>query len=347
MPIAGAMRDVGYRGITEVPICRFGRIFLTVATGAGTTPLTPSLSYTVVEATEAKGRAGYVQAAAPKWVEEAAAAGDGERERGSRRRPKNTETSGGGGGGRGGVGGGGGDEHPSKQQRAMSSKPPLMVAVDTSYDQDSQRAIRSVAKQLAECIGVTRRASSAAAVAAGDDVGEAVDVDLTFASWRGTVAEHALEHFNAERWTGVSRDPRDVEEIFPPLDPATAKTAEAESDAAATVTLETDEAGADTRDEKAAAAAAAPPPYREVVYLSPDADEILEDVDSETVYIIGGIVDLAARGVAWSLPRAKKSGIRAARFPIREAGHASSVAQANVTTDLARLISVVTSHYHQ
>ena len=41
-----------------------------------------------------------------------------------------------------------------------------------------------------------------------------------------------------------------------------------------------------------------------MVYLSPDAEEALEDVTSDTVYIIGGIVDLAARGVAWSLPKA-------------------------------------------
>ena len=41
------MRELGYRGVTEVPICRFGRVFLTVATGAVATALTPSLSYTV------------------------------------------------------------------------------------------------------------------------------------------------------------------------------------------------------------------------------------------------------------------------------------------------------------
>jgi hypothetical protein len=90
--------------------------------------------------------AGHVHVADPKWavVAAAAAAGGGERERAFRSRPK---------------------------------LPPLMVAVDTSYDQDSQRAIRSVAKQLSECLGVIRRAAGK----------NNVDVELTFASWRGAV----------------------------------------------------------------------------------------------------------------------------------------------------------------
>jgi hypothetical protein len=44
------------RGVTEVPICRYGRIFLTVATGADATALTPCLSYTVEEATVGRCR---------------------------------------------------------------------------------------------------------------------------------------------------------------------------------------------------------------------------------------------------------------------------------------------------
>jgi hypothetical protein len=40
-----------------------------------------------------------------------------------------------------------------------------------------------------------------------------------------------------------------------------------------------------------------------VVYLSPDADDALEDVAPGTVYVIGGIADLAARGVPCSVPK--------------------------------------------
>ena len=54
----------------------------------------------------------------------------------------------------------------------------------------------SVAKQLSECLGVTRKTNKAMDVT----------VDLTFASWDGTVGAHAVEHFNAERWVGVRRD---------------------------------------------------------------------------------------------------------------------------------------------
>ena len=238
VPIGDTMRGLGYVNVTEVPICRFGRIFLTVALGEGAIPLTPRLSYTMEDAIAAKGRSERVHAEKPEWMN--ARGGD---DAGAATRP---------------------------------STPPLRVAIDTSYDQDSQRAIRSVAKQLAECIGVMRKEA------------EKVNVELTFAAWRGTVADHALEHFNAERWVTVARDPRDVEEIF----------------------MNASDVG--PSDEGSL------PPPEAMVYLSPDAEEVLEDVDADTVYVIGGIVDLKARGVAWSLPRAKEAGIRARRFPIRE-----------------------------
>ena len=130
----------------------------------------------------------------------------------------------------------------------------------------------SVAKQLSECLGVTRKTNKAMDVT----------VDLTFASWDGTVGAHAVEHFNAERWVGVRRDARKVEDIF---SSASASSASAGTD---------------------------------LVYLSPDAEDVLEDVDADTVYVIGGIVDLAARGTATSLPRARAAGMRTARLPIRE-----------------------------
>ena len=57
---------------------------------------------------------------------------------------------------------------------------------------------------------------------------------------------------------------------------------------------------------------------RKVVYLSPDAEATLEDVDGETQYVIGRIVDLAARGTAWSLPRANAMGVEARRLPVKE-----------------------------
>ena len=251
-PVAEKMRELGYGAVSEVPICRFGRIHLTVALGEGASAreLRPSVNFTSEQASAAKLEGGRVRADAPEWVTAT-----------SRR-----ETPG------------------ANANTAASNRPPLRVAVDTSYDQDSQRAIRSVAKQLSECIGVSRRAAKA---------DRAVDVELTFASWRGTVAAHAVEHFNAARWSEPNLDPRDVEDIFP--------RGESSEEASAS---------------GSGSGRVAPAPR--LVYLSPDAEEVLEEVDADTVYIIGGIVDLAARGVAWSLPKANAAGIRAARLPIRE-----------------------------
>ena len=162
--------------------------------------------------------------------------------------------------------------------------------MDTSYEQDSARAIRSVAKQLSECIGVKRRARKDAAPE------RAVDVELTYAGWRGVVAEHALQHFNAARWTEAAMDPRDIEDIF-------------------RACVEDDPARPASGDFGDVSPVSSP---RRLVYLSPDAEDALEDVEEDTMYVIGGIVDLAARGVAWSLPKATTLGMRAARLPIRE-----------------------------
>ncbi|XP_037118841.1 tRNA methyltransferase 10 homolog B isoform X4 [Syngnathus acus] len=58
------------------------------------------------------------------------------------------------------------------------------------------------------------------------------------------------------------------------------------------------------------------PPGR-VVYLSPDAQEALERVDHDTVYVLGGLVDESIQKTL-SLSRAAELGVRVARLPIDE-----------------------------
>ena len=55
-----------------------------------------------------------------------------------------------------------------------------------------------------------------------------------------------------------------------------------------------------------------------VVYMSPDAADVLDEVASDEVYVIGGIVDLATRGMRTSLASATAREFRCARLPIRE-----------------------------
>jgi len=55
-----------------------------------------------------------------------------------------------------------------------------------------------------------------------------------------------------------------------------------------------------------------------LVYLSPDADETLECVRPEDVYVIGGLIDRKSKCEGASLARAKAVGARAARLPIVE-----------------------------
>ena len=109
-------------------------------------------------------------------------------------------------------------------------------------------------------------------VASRRQADRAVDVELTFASWRETVAAHAVEHFNAARWAEPGS--ADVEH-FP----------RGESTRGVGVWVRVGSRRS-----------------RLVWCTSRRTRRMLEEVDADTVYIIGGIVDLAGR-VAWSLPR--------------------------------------------
>ena len=54
-----------------------------------------------------------------------------------------------------------------------------------------------------------------------------------------------------------------------------------------------------------------------VVVLSPDADEVLETVEADTVYVVGGLCDYS-RCVKHTLESARASGVQARRLPLRE-----------------------------
>ncbi|XP_077444349.1 tRNA methyltransferase 10 homolog B isoform X2 [Stigmatopora argus] len=58
-------------------------------------------------------------------------------------------------------------------------------------------------------------------------------------------------------------------------------------------------------------------PPESVVYLSPDAEEALERVEHDKVYVVGGLVDESVQK-ALSLRRAQELGVHAARLPIDE-----------------------------
>ena len=218
VPIAETMREMGYKNVSDVSLCRFGRSFMTTALGdSADKPLSPHVAFTVDEAL-------------------ANAAGKNEKRQMERKSKKS---------------------HVDLDAR-FASENALRVAVDVSYEQDSTRARRSVAKQLCECVGVAHRED---------------DLAMTYCSFRGDIADEAREFFFSDRWNSVKTDERAVEEAF------------------------------DARD---------------VVYLSPDAPEVLDEVTSDHVYVIGGIVDLCTRGIPTSLARATRSNLRARRLPIRE-----------------------------
>lgn len=54
-----------------------------------------------------------------------------------------------------------------------------------------------------------------------------------------------------------------------------------------------------------------------LLYLSPDAEEVLETFDEATSFVIGGLVDRTVTSCV-SLNRAKSCGIKAVRLPLNE-----------------------------
>ncbi|XP_057199539.1 tRNA methyltransferase 10 homolog B-like isoform X2 [Triplophysa rosa] len=58
-------------------------------------------------------------------------------------------------------------------------------------------------------------------------------------------------------------------------------------------------------------------PTEDVIYLTPDANEALERVDEDKVYILGGLVDESIQKKI-SYKRAKELGVHTVRLPIDE-----------------------------
>ncbi|NXY64905.1 TM10B methyltransferase, partial [Callaeas wilsoni] len=58
-------------------------------------------------------------------------------------------------------------------------------------------------------------------------------------------------------------------------------------------------------------------PLDAIVYLTPDSENVLEDIDPDKVYVLGGLVDESIHKQL-TLRRAREQSLRTARLPIRE-----------------------------
>ncbi|NXD30160.1 TM10B methyltransferase, partial [Spelaeornis formosus] len=58
-------------------------------------------------------------------------------------------------------------------------------------------------------------------------------------------------------------------------------------------------------------------PLEAIVYLTPDSENVLEDIDPNKVYVLGGLVDESIHKQL-TLRRARQQSLQTARLPIRE-----------------------------
>ncbi|NXU06615.1 TM10B methyltransferase, partial [Buphagus erythrorhynchus] len=58
-------------------------------------------------------------------------------------------------------------------------------------------------------------------------------------------------------------------------------------------------------------------PSETIVYLTPDSENVLEDIDPDKVYVLGGLVDESIHKQL-TLRRAQEQRLQTARLPIRE-----------------------------
>ncbi|KFV70782.1 tRNA methyltransferase 10 B [Dryobates pubescens] len=58
-------------------------------------------------------------------------------------------------------------------------------------------------------------------------------------------------------------------------------------------------------------------PLDAIVYLTPDSDNVLEDIEADKVYVLGGLVDESIHKKL-TLQRAQEQALQTARLPIRE-----------------------------
>ncbi|KFP92597.1 tRNA methyltransferase 10 B, partial [Apaloderma vittatum] len=58
-------------------------------------------------------------------------------------------------------------------------------------------------------------------------------------------------------------------------------------------------------------------PLDVIVYLTPDSENVLEDIDPNKVYVLGGLVDESIHKKL-TLQRAQEQSVQTARLPIRE-----------------------------
>ncbi|NXR19999.1 TM10B methyltransferase, partial [Cinclus mexicanus] len=58
-------------------------------------------------------------------------------------------------------------------------------------------------------------------------------------------------------------------------------------------------------------------PLEAIVYLTPDSENVLEDIDPDKVYVLGGLVDESIHKQL-TLRRAREQRLQTARLPIRE-----------------------------
>jgi len=157
------------------------------------------------------------------------------------------------------------------------------VIIDCGWEDDhTDSTLKSLTQQIMYCYGINNRSEHPSYI---------------YVTGIGPRTSEKLKKNHCENWRGVSLHSSDYSKLFVPESAA--------DDSSGPIGI-----GAANGGKKCAMS-------KELVYLTSDSTETLEDLDDNCVYIIGGIVDRnRLKGATYN--KAQKQGIRTAKLPIKE-----------------------------
>lgn len=198
----------------------------------------------------------------------------------------------------------------------------ITIIIDCSWeDKHTESTLKSLTQQIMYCYGCNRRHTNPAQLHL-TGLGPRMRDQLTkmlYSNWTAVQSSEmdytAFEQFYIDDKSDSKLSDAGNLKVTPALSVSTVKP---QQDATETVQSPTEPAEVTTSTTTSTVPLAPSPSERkQLVYLTSDAEETIEQLDTNTAYIIGGIVD-RNRHKGATFQKAQEQGVRTAKLPIKE-----------------------------